>query len=109
MSLIPGSVDIISYHMFVEHMLDIDLVLLGSMDNHEKIKVNPQTPKVFHQPKTPKGWVPPPGFLPSRPNFLKIFLMGTFLGSKNPKEITKKFYLQNQGQTPFCMTVLIYD
>ena len=63
---------------------------------------NPQMPKVFRQPKTPKGGggCNPPGFLPSRPNFLKIFLMGMFLGSRNPTVIMKKFYL-------YCMTLKI--
>ena len=65
--------------------------------------INPQTPKVFRQPKTAQGggWCnPPPGFLPSRPNFLKIFLMGMFSGSRNPTVIMKKFYL-------YCMTLKI--
>ena len=63
--------------------------------------INPQMPKVFRQPKTPKGgWMQPPGFLPSRPNFLKIFLMGMFSGSRNPTVIMKKFYL-------YCMTLKI--
>ena len=56
--------------------------------------VNPQVPKVFRQPKTPKGGgYHPPGFSPSRPNFLVIFLMGMFSGSRNPTVIMKKFYL----------------
>ena len=61
-------------------------------------------PKVFRQPKTPRGGggggYHPPGFLPSRPNFSKIFLMGTFSGSRNPTVILKKFYL-------YCMTLKI--
>ena len=56
--------------------------------------INPQMPKVFRQPKTPKGGgCNPPGFLPSRLNFLKIFLLGMFSGSRNPTVIIKKFYL----------------
>ena len=69
----------------------------------QKRWLNPQTPKVFRQPKTPKGGgvdATPPGFLPSRPNFLKIFLMGMFSGSRNPTVIMKKFYLH-------CMTLKI--
>ena len=55
------------------------------------VGINPQMPKVFRQPKTPKGVdATPPGFLPSRPNFLKIFLMGMFSGSRNPTVIMKK-------------------
>ena len=75
--------------------------------------INPQMPKVFRQPKTPKGGgYHPPGFLPSRPNFFEIFLMGMCLGSRNPTVIIKKILsllhdLENQGQTPFCMTFLI--
>ena len=62
---------------------------------------NPQTPKVFRQPKTPKGGgCNPPGFSPSRLIFLKIFLMGMFSGSRNPTMIMKKFYL-------YCMTLKI--
>ena len=62
------------------------------------IYFNPRMPKVFRQPKTPKGGgYHPPGFLPSHPNFLKIFLMGMFSGSRNPTVIIKKFYL-------YCMT-----
>ena len=60
-------------------------------------------PRYFAKPKTPKGgglMQPPPGFLPSRPNFLKIFLMGMFSGSRNPTVIMKKFYLH-------CMTLKI--
>ena len=66
--------------------------------------LNPQMPKVFRQPKTPRGggggYHHPPGFLPSRPNFLKIFLMGMFSRSRNPTVIMKKFYL-------YCMTLKI--
>ena len=62
---------------------------------------NPQMPKVKIHLRTPKGGLmQPPGFLPSRPNFLKIFLMGMFSGSRNPTVIMKKFYL-------YCMTLKI--
>ena len=60
-------------------------------------------PKVKIHLRTPKGGgggYHPPGFLPSRPNFLKIFLMGMFSGSRNPTVIMKKFYL-------YCMTLKI--
>ena len=63
---------------------------------------NPQMPKVFRQPKTPKGGLmqPPLDFcLPVR-IFLKIFLMGMFSGSRNLTVIMKKFYLH-------CMTLKI--
>ena len=75
----------------------------GNMCNNKFIiRISlPQMPKVFRQPKTPKGGgCNPPGFLPSRPNFLKIFLMGMFSGSRNPTVIMKKFYL-------YCMTLKI--
>ena len=64
--------------------------------------INPQMPKVKSHLRTPKGrgGYHPPGFLPSRPNFLKIFLMGMFSRSRNPTVITKKFYL-------YCMTLKI--
>ena len=68
-----------------------------------KMSINPQMPKVKIHLRTPKGgWLPPPppGFLPSRPNFSKIFLMGMFSGSRNPTVIMKKFYL-------YCMTLKI--
>ena len=53
----------------------------------------------------------PPGFLPSRPNFSKIFLMYVF-GVKesngyNEKILSLLHDLENQGQTPFCMIFLI--
>ena len=65
------------------------------------LRINPRTPKVFRQPKTPKGGgYHPPGFLPSRPNFLEILLMGMFSGSRNPTVIMKKFYL-------YCLTLKI--
>ena len=58
-------------------------------------------PRYFANWKRPRGgWYNPPGFLPSRPNFLKIFLMGMFSGSRNPTVIMKKFYL-------YCMTLKI--
>ena len=65
-------------------------------------RFNPRMPKVKIHLRTPKGgWVPPsPGISPSRPNFLKIFLMGMFSGSRNPTVIMKKFYL-------YCMTLKI--
>ena len=82
---------------------------------HPNIIINPQMPKVKIHLRTPKGgggWCNPSGFLPSRPNFLKIFLMGMFSGSRNPAVIMKKILsslhdLENQSQTPFCMTFLI--
>ena len=62
---------------------------------------NPQMPKVKIHLRTPKGGgYNPPGFLPSRPNFLKIFLMGMFSGSRNPNVIMKFFYL-------YCMILKI--
>ena len=68
-------------------------------------------PKAFRQPETPNGgWIPPPWFSPSRPNFLKIFLMGIFSGSRNPTVIillALTHDLENRGQTPFCMTFQI--
>ena len=56
--------------------------------------------RYFANQKRLRGWIPPPGFLPPRPNFSKIFLMGMFLGSRNPTAIIKKFYLH-------CMTLKI--
>ena len=70
-------------------------------------------PKVKIHLRTPRGVdTTPPGFLPSRPNFSKIFLMGTFSGVKESNGDNKKILsllhdLENQGQTPFCMTFLI--
>ena len=56
--------------------------------------INPQTPKVFRQPKMPKGVdATPHGFLPSRTNFLKIFFMGMFSGSRNPTVIKKSIFI----------------
>ena len=60
-------------------------------------------PRYFANRKRPRGGgvdATPPGFLPSRPNFLKLFLMGMFSGSRNPTVIMKKFYLH-------CMTLKI--
>ena len=75
-----------------------------SQRSSQKQLLNPQMPKVKIHLRTPKGGglmqPPPPGFLPSRPNFLKIFLMGMFSGSRNPTVIMKKFYL-------YCMTLKI--
>ena len=56
-------------------------------------------PRYFANRKRPRGHHPP-GFLPSRPNFLKIFFIGMFSGSRNPTVIMKKFYL-------YCMTLKI--
>ena len=66
-----------------------------------KPHLNPQMPKVKNPPSDAQGGgYHPPGFLPSRPNFSKIFLMGMFLGSRNSTVIMKKFYL-------YCMTLKI--
>ena len=64
----------------------------------------------FANRKRPRGVdATPPGFLPSRANFSKIFLICMFSGSMNPNVIMKKILsllhdIENQGQTPFCMT-----
>ena len=71
---------------------------------HSIAGFNPQTPKVFRQPKTPKGGggvdATPPWIFAFPSEFLKIFLMGMFSGSRNPTVIMKKFYLH-------CMTLKI--
>ena len=70
--------------LLAEHTLDnTDL-----LKQNNYLAFNPQMPKVFRQPKR---------FLPSRPNFLEIFLMGEFSGSRNPTVIMIKFCL-------YCMT-----
>ena len=64
------------------------------------VRFNPQMPKVKIHLGRPRGWIPPPGFLPSRPNFVKIFIMGMFSGPSNPTVIMKQFYL-------YCMILKI--
>ena len=83
---------------------------------HPNIIINPQMPKVKIHLRTPEG------FLPSRQNSLWIFAFpseffvnishGYVSGVKessgdNEKILSSLLDLENQGQTPFCMTFLI--
>ena len=71
---------------------------------------NPQIPKVFRQPKTPKGgWVPPPWIFAFPSEFFGNISLGYVFGVKksngdNEKILSSLHDLENQGQTPFCMT-----
>ena len=74
--------------------------------------INPQMPKVFRQPKTPKGgWMQSPWIFAFPSEFFENISHGYASGSRNLTVIMKKFYLsydlENQGQTPFCVTFLI--
>ena len=75
--------------IYIEQLLNANLIFSAFFG---ALKINPQMPKVKIHLRTPKGgWVPPPlDFWPSRTNFLKIFLMGMFSGSRNPTVIMKK-------------------
>ena len=63
-----------------------------------QIIFNPRMPEVKIHLQTPMGGYHPPGVLPSRPNFLNIFLMGMFSGSVKSTVKKKKIYL-------YCMTL----
>ena len=76
--------------------------------------VNPQTPKLFRQPKTPRGggYHPPPWIFAFPSEFLENISHGYVFGVKesngdNEKILSLLHDLENQGQTPFCMTFLI--
>ena len=77
--------------------------------------INPQMPKVFRQPKTPKGggggWCNPPldFAFPFPSEFLGNISHGYVFGVKesngdNEKILSLLHDLENQGQTPFCIT-----
>ena len=72
-------------------------------------RFNPQMPKVFRQPKTPKGGgYHPLDFCLSVRIFVNIS-HGYVFGVKESNGVNKKILpllhdLENQGQTPFCMT-----
>ena len=74
--------------------------------------INPQTPKVIRQPKTPKGWIPPPWIFAFPSEFFKnisheyVFGVKKF-NSDNEKMLFLLQDLENQGQTPFCMAFVI--
>ena len=85
-----------------------------------KSLINPQTPKVFRQPKTPLeggGWCNPlvDFCLPLTPVRILPFeniSLGYVSGVKesngdNEKILSSLHDFENQGQTPFCMTFLI--
>ena len=88
---------------------------LGILRSFEISNINPQTLDVFRKLKTPGPKVSsyhPSGFFPSRLNFLDIFLMRMFSGSRNLTVTMKilylycmtlkiKVWLENQGQTLF--------
>ena len=71
---------------------------------------NPQMPKVKNHLRTPKGgWVPPPWILVFPSEFFKNISHGYVFGVKesngdNEKILSLLYDLENQGQTPFCMT-----
>ena len=74
---------------------------------------NPQMPKVFRQPKTPKGGgCNPPWIFAFPSKFFENISHGYVFGVKksngdNEKILSLLHDLENQGQTPFCMTFLI--
>ena len=69
-------------------------------------------PKVFRQPKTPKGgggWIPPPWIFAFPSEFFENISHGYVIGVKESNGDDEKILsllhdLENQGQTPFCMT-----
>ena len=77
--------------------------------------INPQTPKVFRQPKTSKGGgglMQPPCIFAFPSEFFENIYHGYVFGVKesngdNEKILSLLHDLENQGQTPFCMTFLI--
>ena len=76
------------------------------------LSVNPQTPKVFRQPKTPKGVGTTPLVFAFPSEFFLNISHGYVFGVKesngdNEKILSSLHDLENQGQTPFCMTFLI--
>ena len=70
-------------------------------------------PKVFRQQKTPKGgWCNPPWIFAFPSEFFENISHGYVFGVKesngdNEKILSSLHDLENQGQTPFCMTFLI--
>ena len=78
-----------------------------------KFAFNPQTPKVFRQPKTPKGGLMQPPWIFAFPSeFFENISHGYVFGVKESNDDNEKILsllhdLENQGQTPFCMTFLI--
>ena len=71
-------------------------------------------PKVFRQPKTPKGGglMQPPWIFAFPSEFFLNISHGYVFGVKesngdNEKILSSLHDLENQGQTPFCMTFLI--
>ena len=78
---------------------------------HDDI-VNPQMPKVFRQPKTPKGVDATPWIFAFPSEFFENISRGYVFGVKesngdNEKILSLLHDLENQGQTPFCMTFFI--
>ena len=70
-------------------------------------------PKVFRQPKTPKGGLILPPWISAFPSeFFENISHGYVFGVKESNGDNEKILfllhdLENQGQTPFCMTFLI--
>ena len=70
-------------------------------------------PKVKIHLRTPKGgWIPPPWIFAFPSEFFENISHGYVFGVKesngNNENILSLLYdLENQGQTPFCMTFLI--
>ena len=54
------------------------------------LNINPETPKVFRQPKRPRWWVPDSLIFALPSDLKKIFLMSMYSGSKNPTVIMQK-------------------
>ena len=71
--------------------------------------LNPRMPKVFRQPKTPRGWIPPPWIFAFPSEFFENISYGYVFWVKesngdNEIILSSLHDLENQGQTPFCMT-----
>ena len=71
-------------------------------------------PKVFRQPETPRGWwiQPPPWIFAFPSEFLENISHWYVFGAKesngdNEKILSLLHDLENQGQTPICMTAHI--
>ena len=71
--------------------------------------INPRMPKVFRQPKTPRGWIPPLWIFASPSEFFgdisHRYVFGVEESNGDDEKIISVLHdLENQGQTPFCRT-----
>ena len=77
-------------------------------------KFNPHMPKVLSKPKTPGGGCnSPPRILAFPSEFFENISHGHVFRNRESNDDNEKILsllhdLENQGQTPFCMTFLIY-